>query len=68
MLRENASATAISCLENSTAMHFPEQNPLEEMMHTSPFVSSEAVRFEVAKLATSKECGSEETLHLCEGE
>ena len=37
MLRENTSATTTPCLENPLAMLLPEQNPLEEMMHTSPF-------------------------------
>ena len=60
MLRENASATATPCLENSMAKHFPEQNSLEEMMHTSPFVSSEPVLLEVAKSATPKEYDSED--------
>ena len=38
MLRENASATATPCLENLLAKPLPKQNPLEEMMCTSPFV------------------------------
>ena len=41
MLRENASATAAPCLENPMAKHFPEQNLLDEMVHASPFVSSD---------------------------
>ena len=46
MLRENTSATAAPCLENPMAKHFPEQNLLEEMVHTSPFVSSDPVLLE----------------------
>jgi len=30
----------VSCLENSMAKHFPEPNPLKEMMHESPFIPS----------------------------
>ena len=48
--------------------HFPEQNPLEEMMHGSPFMSSEPVLYEFTKSATSKEYDSEDTLHFCEDE
>jgi len=66
MLRENASATATPCLENSLAKLLPEQNPFEKMMHTSPFVSSEPVLLEVAK--SSEECNLEDTLHFCEDE
>jgi len=67
-LRETAFATTTSCLENSIVKHSPKQNPLEEMMHTSPFISSESVHFEVAELATSKECSPEDTIHFCEDE
>ena len=64
MLRENASAIATPCLENHLAKLPPEKNPLEEMMHTSLFVSSEPVLLEVAK--SSEVCNSEDTLHFCE--
>ena len=40
-LRETGSATATPHLENLLAKPLPEQNPLKEMMHTSPFISSE---------------------------
>ena len=50
MLRKTASATATSCLENSMLKHFPEPNLLKEMMHESPFIPSEFVLFEVAKI------------------
>ena len=66
-LRKTASAT-VSCLENSMAKHFPEPNPLKEMMHESPFIPSESILFEVAKSATSEENNSEEILHFCEDE
>ena len=66
MLRENASATDASCLENPMAKHFPEKNSLKEVMHISPFVSSELVLLEVAKFATSEEYDSEDNLHFCE--
>ena len=68
LLRETTFAPATSCLNNYMVKYSPEQNLLEEMTHTSPFVSSEMVRFEVAKLATSKEYGSKDTLHFCEDE
>ena len=35
-LRETGSATTTSCSENLLAKPLPEQNPLKEMMHTSP--------------------------------
>ena len=63
MLRENASATAAPCLENPMAKHFPEQNLLEEMVHTSPFISSEPVLLGV--LESSEEYNSEDSLHFC---
>ena len=66
MLRENASATATSCLENPMAKHFPKQNTLEEMMHTSPFISSEPVLLEVVE--SSEEYDSEDSFHYCEDE
>ena len=66
-LKKTAYAT-ISCLENSTAKHFPEPNPLKEMMHESPFIPSESILFEVAKSATSEENNSEEILRFCEDE
>ena len=43
LLRETAFATTTPNLENLLAKPLPEQNPLEEMMHTSPFISSEPV-------------------------
>ena len=51
-LREPASATTTSCLEDSMAMHFPKQYPLEEMMHGSLFISTEPILFEMARSAT----------------
>ena len=47
MLRKTASATATSCLENSRVKHFPEPNPLKEMMHESMFIPSESILSEV---------------------
>ena len=67
-LRKTASATATSCFENSMAQHFPESNPLKEMMHESPFIPSESILFEVVKSATSEEHDSEVTLHFCKDE
>jgi hypothetical protein len=55
-------------LENPTAKPLLEQDPLEEIMHGSPFMSSEPVPYEIAKSATSEEYNSEDTLHLCEDE
>ena len=66
-LRKTASAT-VSSLENSMAEHFPEPNPLKEMMHESRFIPSESILFEVAKSATFEEYNSEVTLHFCEDE
>ena len=48
--------------------HFPEPNPLEEMMHESPFIPSESILFEVPKSATSEENNLEEILHFREDE
>ena len=42
-LRESGSATATPCLENLLAKPLSDQNRLKEMMHTSPFISSEPV-------------------------
>ena len=61
--RETAFATATSCLENLLAKPLPEQNPLEEMMHTSPFIPSEPVLLGV--LESSEEYDSEDSLHFC---
>ena len=36
-LRKIASAN-VTCLENSMAKHFPEPNPLKEVMYESPFI------------------------------
>ena len=66
MLGENASATATPCLENLLAKPLPEQNPLEEMTHTSPFISSEPVLLGV--LESSKEHDPEDSLHSHEDE
>ena len=68
MLRKAASATTTSCLENTMVKHFPEPNPLKEMMHESLFITSESILSEVAKSAASKEQDSEVTLHFCEDE
>jgi hypothetical protein len=64
LLREIAFASTTSCSENHLAKLLPEQNLLEEMMHTSPFMSSEPVLLEVTK--SSEECNSGNTLHFCE--
>ena len=53
-LRKTASAIA-SCLENSMVKHFPEPNPLKEMMHESLFIPSESILSEVAKSAAFEE-------------
>ena len=66
MLRENASATTAPCLENPMVKHFPEQNLLEEMVHTSPFVSSDPVLLE--DVESSKVYNPEDNLHFCEDE
>ena len=65
-LRETGSATTTSCSENLLAKPLPEQNPLKEMMHTSPFISSEPVL--LGFLESSEEYDSEDSLHFCEEE
>jgi hypothetical protein len=45
-------------LENPTVKHLSKQNPLEKMMHISPFASSKPTLFEVAKSATPEEYNS----------
>ena len=68
MLRKTASATATSCLENHMEKHLPKPNLLKEMVHESPFISSEPVLFEMARSAISEEYDSNEILHFCEDE
>ena len=68
MLKKTASATATCCLENTMVNHFPELNPLKEMVHKSPFTPSEPVLPEVAISAASEEHNSKVTLHFCEDE
>jgi len=63
LLRDTIFATAISCSENLLAKPLPEQNSLEEMMHTSPFISSEPILLE-----SSEEYDMEDNLHSCEDE
>jgi len=53
-------------LENPTAKPLPEQNPLEQMMHISLFISFELIFFDIAKPITSKGYDLEDTLHFCE--
>ena len=65
-LREIGSATASPHLENLLAKTLPEQNPLEEMMQTSPFISSEPILLGV--LESSEEYDPEDNLHFCEDE
>jgi len=48
--------------------NFSEKNPLDGMMHGSPFISSEPIVYEMARSFTSKEYDSEEFLHFCEDE
>ena len=66
LLRETVSATATSCSENLLAKHSPKQDSLEEMMHTSLFVSSEPILSEIT--LSPKEYGQEDTLRFCEDE
>ena len=68
LLREIAFATATSCTENLLAKPLPKQKSLEEMMHASPFESSEPALLEVVESSTSEEYDSEYSLHLCEDE
>ena len=64
--RETGSATTTPYLENFLAKPLPEQNPLKETMHTSPFMSSEPVLLGV--LESYEEYDSEGSLHSCEDE
>jgi len=66
MLWENASAISTPYLKDSMAKHFPEQNLLEEMVYTSPFVSSDPVLLE--DVESSEEYDSKDSLHSCEDE
>jgi hypothetical protein len=54
-LRESPSTTTSSYLENPMMKPFPEQNPLEEVMHIPPFTSSEPVPNKGTEPSTSKE-------------
>ena len=65
-LRETGSATATPHLKNLLAKPLPEQNPLKETMHTSPFVSSDPVLLE--DVESSEEYDSKDGLHFCEDE
>ena len=67
-LRKTASTTTTPCLENSIAKHFPEPNPLKEMMHESPFIPSEPILSEVAKSVACEKHDLKVTLHFCEEE
>ncbi|KAK8447519.1 hypothetical protein SEVIR_8G087000v4 [Setaria viridis] len=64
-LRQTASATATSCLENPMVKPHPKKNPFKKVMRVSPFVSSEPVPFKVVESAAPEERNSEETLHVC---
>jgi len=66
LLRETTFATATPYSENLLAKLLPKQNSLEEMMHASPFISSEPVLLEVAK--SFEEYDLEDSLHFCEDE
>src|SRR6185312_926056 len=65
-VRKTGSATATPHLDNLLAKPLLEQNPLKEMMHTSPFISSEPVLLGV--LESSEEYDSEDSLDFCEDE
>jgi hypothetical protein len=66
LLRKTTFAIATPHLENLLAKPLLEQNPLEEMMHTSLFISSEPVLLGV--IESSEEHDSECSLHSCEDE
>ena len=65
-LSETGSATTTSCSENLLAKPLPEQNPLEEMMHTSLFISFEPVLLE--NVQSFEEYDLKDSLHFCEDE
>ena len=50
MLKKTASATATCCLENTMVNHFPELNPLKEMVHKSLFMSSEPILSQLRRI------------------
>ena len=67
-LREAASATTISCSGHPMAEPLPKQDPLEKMMHISPFALSKLLLIKGVGFPTPHECDSDDTLHLCGGE
>jgi hypothetical protein len=46
----------------------PKQNQFKEVIHVSPFMSSEPILAERVEFSTSHEYDSEDPLHLCEDE
>lgn len=67
-LREAASATTTSRLENPLAKPLPKGNKLEEVMRISPLASYVPILQEMAKPSTLEGYDLEETLHHCENE
>jgi hypothetical protein len=65
-LREAVLATTPLFSKNPMVTPPPKQNPFKEMMHVSPFASSEPVLAELVEFSTSQEYDSEVPLHPCE--
>jgi hypothetical protein len=65
-LREAVFTNSISFLENHSTKLAPEQNPLNVVMYTFPFVLSKPVLFEVAEFSSLEVYDLEETLHFRE--
>jgi hypothetical protein len=66
--REFTSTTSITGPGPLLVKPLPKQDPLEKMMHVSPFTSPEPVLIEVIDFSTPHENDSEDSFHLCEGE
>jgi hypothetical protein len=67
-LRKFDFATSITGPRHPLANPLPNQDPLEKMMHVSPFASSEPILIEVVDFPTPHENDSEDSFHFCEGE
>jgi hypothetical protein len=66
-LRESTSTTPITGLGPLLGKPLPNQDPLEKLMHVSPFASPEPVLTKVADFSTPQENDSKDSLHFCEG-
>jgi hypothetical protein len=67
-LRESASTTSIIDLGPLLVKPFPNQDPVEKLMHVSPLASPEPVLIEVVDFSSPQKNDSEDAIHFCEGE